>query len=114
MILQDKFFIALGVTSLVEVPLAFLIVRYLLREKRLAWHRILIIAFFASFSSLPYLWFIMPPYLDAHYYLIYGESLVVAYEFLFYWYFLGIKWHKALVLSVLCNVISYYLGVWLL
>jgi hypothetical protein len=99
---------SLGLTLLVEVPVAFVVLRFLFKEKNLKTSHILFVSFLASILTLPYLWFVLSPYVDAHYYLVIGESLVFLIEAVIYWRLFNLKIGKALLLSLLANFLSYY------
>lgn len=113
MIYETQFLISLGVTSVIEVPLAFLIVKFLFKLKK-KWWEILGVAFLVSLLTLPYLWFVMPPYFDARLYVYIGEGIVILAETFLYFWFLRLKIPRAFALSVVLNFISYYLGIGLL
>jgi len=110
MLYETKFLVSLGVTSLIEVPSVFLLARYLFRKK-FVWWRGLVIAFLASFMTLPYLWFILPNYVNNRYYLWYGEGIVFVFEAVFYLIFLKVRWWQAAILSLAANLLSYFIGI---
>jgi hypothetical protein len=109
MLYETKFLLALGATSLVEVPSVFVLAKYVFKKK-LRWWKSLIVAFLASALTLPYLWFILPRFIDARMFLVYGEAIVFLFEALFYLVFLEVRVYQALVISFIANLLSYYLG----
>ena len=108
MIYETKFLMSLGLTLLVEVPVAFLVLKFGFKEKKLKTNHILFVSFLASILTLPYLWFVLSPYVDMSYYLVIGESLVFLIEAVIYWRLLNLKIGKALLLSLIANFLSYY------
>jgi len=110
MIYESRFLIALAGTSLIEVPLVFALVKYVFKIKNIGYGKVILIAFLASVLTLPYLWFILPPYVDARYYVLTGEFLVFLIESFLYWQALKVKiWH-GLLISLVANSASYFLG----
>jgi hypothetical protein len=107
---ETKFLVSLAVTEIIEIPLAVIIIKYLLKLRGVFVSKIIITAFFASAFTLPYLWFVLPPFIDARLYIIYGESLVILVEALIYNQFLNIKIKNAILISLAANLISYFLG----
>jgi hypothetical protein len=64
--------------------------------------------------TLPYLWFVLPPYVDAAYYLLIGECIVVLVEAVILNRLLGLGWKQAGASSLLMNAASFFLGLFLL
>lgn len=64
--------------------------------------------------TLPYLWFILPPYVDAANYIVIGETLVFLTEAAILNRILGLRPAVALVCSVVMNMASFLLGLVLL
>jgi hypothetical protein len=107
MIYETKFLLSLLLTVSIEVPILILIEKYVLRTKRIKVFELLYVGFFASALTLPYLWFILPPYIDSRHYLIIGEVLVSLCEAMIYFKFLSFSVKKALLMSTLLNAASY-------
>lgn len=105
MIYETRFLVALVATSVIEVPLVFVFVR-----KSIKWWRILLGAFLASALTLPYLWFVLAPYVDGRHYILTGEILVFLIEGFLYWQIFPIKWWKAFAISLVANTASYFVG----
>lgn len=110
MLYETKFLVSLGTTLAIEIPLVALIMRYVIRLREVSVWKVVFVAFLASTLTLPYLWFALSPYVDARFYLLIGESFVVLAEMVIFWGLLGVRIHKAFVVSLAVNVISYYLG----
>ncbi len=110
MIYETKFLISLALTLIIEVPLVVLMVKYIIKLREVSLWKIIFVAFLASATTLPYLWFVIPPYVDARFYILYGEIFVVVTEAFIYNQLLKLNIIKALLLSITVNLISYYLG----
>ncbi len=108
MIYEAKFLMALGITSIVEAPVVFCLAKWVFKVKD-AW-KILAVAVLASVVTLPYLWFVLPPFVDARLYLWIGEGFAVAVETVLYAYFLKLRIDRAFMVSFVANMISYFLG----
>ncbi len=112
MLYETKFFFSLLLTSLVEIPIVFVIVRYVFERGKKKTNPIflLVVAFIASALTLPYLWFALHPYIDARLYVIWGEFWVFVVESLIYWRLLRIKLWEACIVALVANVASYGIG----
>ena len=64
--------------------------------------------------TLPYLWFVLPPFVDAAYYIIIGETLVFLAEAVILNRLLGLKPKIAVACSFVMNLASFLLGLYLL
>lgn len=113
MIYQELFLRALFFTILIETACLFLITRKLFNiDKSLTPNsQILFSGFITSFSTLPYLWFILPWAIrDRLIFSIVGEVTVVLIEAMIYYFALQLKPKRALIASILCNLASYAFG----
>lgn len=63
--------------------------------------------------TLPYLWFIMPVYLDMSWYPVNGEIIVAFVESLIIWYMLKIRLYQAVIIAIIVNSVSYGLGLFI-
>ena len=113
MLYEAHFLLSLCVTWLIEVPLLFLLIRYIVKQKDLFAARIVGTGLLASALTLPYLWFVLPPYINAAYYLLIGELLVIAVEAVIFFFFLRVKPFTAVFLSLVVNASSCGIGIWL-
>ena len=113
MLYETHFLLSLCVTWLIEVPLLFLLVRYLVKGNDPSAARIVGTGLLASALTLPYLWFVLPPYVDAAYYPLIGELLVIAVEAALFFLLLRVKPVAAVFLSLVVNVSSFGIGMWL-
>lgn len=107
MLLEVKFLIALFATLAIETIVVLLLAKFAFKLKDL--RSCAIVAIVASTLTLPYLWFILPPFLPADKYLLFGEIIVIALEALIYRVFL-MNWKQALATAVTANIVSFYLG----
>jgi hypothetical protein len=104
---------ALALTVLVECAVVVLFVRrvWAISSITLSLPRLLFAAFFTSFATIPYLWFILPlwraPYLFRT---VAGELLVTVIEALAYVFLLDLKPKRAALLSLAANLASILAG----
>jgi hypothetical protein len=109
------FLVALILAWLVEVPVVFLMLRYVLRPRYEDTKRLLGVAFLATLVTLPLAWYTLPFIrlvltLNPWVYAALVETLVVAVEaFLFAWLLHITAWKAALV-SMLANGLSFLIG----
>ena len=114
MVYETKFLVSLAITLLIEVPLAVIAFRYILKLREVSLRTIIFVGILASSLTLPYLWFIIPRYVDARLYLLWGETIIILAEAVIYNQLLNIKIIKALLASTSINLISYYLGIFMI
>ena len=114
MLYETEFLLALVTTWAIEIPMLFLIVRFVFRDTALPLARIIGIGALCTALTLPYLWFVLPPYVDAAYYPLIGESLVVLTEAVILNRVFGLNPKRALACSLVMNAASYSLGLFLL
>jgi len=84
------------------------------RDRVLPVPRIIAAGLLCTALTLPYLWFVLPPFVDAAYYLPAGEGLVVLFEAAVLSWSLGLGWKKAGACSLVMNATSFFLGIFLL
>jgi hypothetical protein len=111
MLFETKFLISLLLTLIVEIPILLILVKYFLKDKRNSVIHIIIVGLLASALTLPYLWFVLPPFINVNYYIYIGEILVFLIESLVYYKFLNIRFNKALIISFIANLVSFVLGI---
>ncbi|WP_048063133.1 hypothetical protein [Methanococcoides burtonii] len=113
MIYEYNFLLALLVTLIVETTILFATVRYCFKTDRSSIPDYLLIfaGTFSSFSTLPYLWFVLPMFIRSYSHLIaIGEVSVVLVEAVIYCFVLKVSMNKALFLSFICNLVSFLIG----
>ena len=79
-------------------------------DRALSLQRIIAAGLLCTALTLPYLWFVLPPFVDAAYYLPLGECLVVLVEAAVLSWSLGLGWKKAGACSLVMNAASFFLG----
>ncbi len=114
MLYETRFLLALITTWLIEIPILFALIRFVFRDKTLPAIRIISTGALCTALTLPYLWFILPPYVDAANYIVIGETLVFLIEAFILNRLLPLKPAPALVCSFAMNLASFLLGLVLL
>ena len=114
MIYETRFLLALVTTWCIEIPILITLIRFIVRDKALPLIKIIGTGALCTALTLPYLWFILPPYVDAAYYILIGETLVFLVEAIILNRVLGLKPAAALICSFVMNMASFLLGLVLL
>ncbi|OPX63350.1 MULTISPECIES: hypothetical protein [unclassified Methanoregula] len=114
MLYETRFLLALVTTWCIEIPILFALIRFVLRDKTQPAIRIAGVGALCTALTLPYLWFILPPYVDAAQYIVVGETLVFLTEAFILNRLLGLKPAAALACSFAMNLASFLLGLVLL
>lgn len=114
MLYETRFLLALVTTWVIEITVLIAIIRYVFRDKTLPVPKIISTGALCTALTLPYLWFILSPYVDAANYIIIGETLVFLVEAFILNRLLGLKPAVALVCSFFMNLASFLLGLVLL
>ena len=114
MIYATHFLLALITTWAIEIPILVVLIRYIFKQHNFPIARITGVGALCTALTLPYLWFILPWYLDNAYYIQVGELLVIVAEALILNKVLGVNPKIALICSIVMNAISYFLGSFLL
>jgi len=114
MLYETRFLLALVTTWAIEIPVLVVLIRFVFRDTTLPLGRITGIGALCTALTLPYLWFILPPYVDAAYYPLMGETLVFLVEAFILYRLLGVSRNVALVCSFLMNAASFILGLYIL
>lgn len=114
MLYETRFLLALITTWVIEIPVLVVLVRYWLHNSTLSLKAIILAGILCNALSLPYLWFVLPPFVDAAYYIPIGEILVVLVEAGILKGMLKLGWKQAGICSVVMNAASFFLGLFLL
>jgi len=114
MLYETRFLLALVTTWCIEIPVLIFLIRFVLRNKTQPVIRIAGTGALCTALTLPYLWFILPPYVDAAQYVVIGETLVFLTEAFILNRLLGLKPAAALACSFFMNMASFLLGLVLL
>lgn len=111
MLYEQKFLLSLFLTLISEVPVAFILIRYIYKYKNIEISTILFVGVLASLLTLPYLWFILPAFVfDRTIFVITGESLVILVEAFIYYKLLKLKTINAFAVSLVANLASVIFG----
>jgi len=112
-----KFLIALLDTVIIETIVMIFLVKKMYKKdmEHVSWERLIFAGVFCSFASLPYLWFIAPYFLRTKA-LLYsvGEISVFLIESVIIYFILRIKFTRALIISLSCNLASFLLGMYVI
>lgn len=114
LLFETRFLLALVTTWVIEISILITLIRFVFRDKTLPVPRIIGIGALCTALTLPYLWFILPPYVDAANYIVIGETLVFLVEAFILNRLLGLKPAAALASSFVMNLASFLLGLVLL
>ena len=105
-----KFLLSLSLTIISETVTLFFVAKYFLKIQ-LSVRRIIFLGVFCSFSTLPYLWFILPIFIKSYFQLaLIGEAIVIIIESIIYYFVLKVNLKKALCISLVCNIVSFLVG----
>lgn len=109
-----SFIVSLTFTVFVEtLALIFLVRKFLkINKEEIDNARLLFSGFFASFSTIPYVWYVFPNIITwpRSVSLHYSEIFAFLMEALFYRIYLKTSAKNSLLISLVCNSISYSLG----
>ena len=114
MLYETQFLLALVTTWAIEIPVLVALIRFVFRDKTLPLVRIIGVGALCTALTLPYLWFVLPPFVDAAYYVQIGEILVFVVEAVILNRLLGLESRRAVICSFTMNAASFLLGLWLL
>jgi len=109
MLYETQFLVALCFSWLIEILILLIFARIFWRD-RPSWRKIIATGFIATGLTLPYLWFVLPPYLDMGYYPLTGELIVIVLEAAVYMAVLEMRPLPAAAVSVLANAASFAAG----
>lgn len=102
---------SLSLTISIEMVVLICFFRFVLKNKNLGIGRLISTGVIASLATLPYLWFILPNYIDQKiWYVIIGESFAVLMETLIIKTILRVNLLKSFLSSLFCNLISFLTG----
>lgn len=110
MFYETKSLLSLLLTLVIEIPILFIFCKLIFKTKNIKSFKIIFIGFLASALTLPYLWFVLPAYINVGYYAYIGEFLVFLFEALVYNQLLNTKINKSLLISFIANLASFVIG----
>lgn len=111
---ETQFLISLLMTIVLELLVVLALVYGVFRIKTMKFRKILGVVIIASGLTLPYLWFVMGPYVDSRYFFYFGEIGVIVVESLVYFSLLQLKLPKAFLIALVANLVSFGVGLLLL
>lgn len=91
MLYETRFLLALVTTWAIEIPVLIVLIRFIFQDKTLPLARIIGIGGLCTALTLPYLWFALPPFVDAAYYPFIGEVLIILVESLILYRLLSVR-----------------------
>lgn len=110
MLYETYFLLALITTWAIEIPILIALIRFTFRNTSIRLSRIIGIGALCTALTLPYLWFVLPLFVDMAYYMAIGEVLVFLVEALILNRLLGLDPKRALICSFVMNAASFLLG----
>lgn len=106
---ENYFLNSLILTLIVEIPILYIYVKYIIKNSENL--NSIFVGIIASCLTLPYLWFILPVYIsDRISYLIIGELAIVLVEAIIYFKLLKLKFGQAFLISLVANALSVFVG----
>lgn len=106
-----NFLKALLLTILIETIVLFILFKTIYKTLNIKSYLLLFTGVSASFLTLPYVWFVLPIFIKPTLpYMFISELSVMIIESLIIYGFLRINYKKALVVSVICNLTSFIIG----
>lgn len=110
---EARFLIALVLTVAVETAVLLALIRLLYKAPivSIGWARCIFAGFFASFATIPYLWFVLPAFIHSYTAMVVtGEIGAFLLEALAYVFLLNQPFRRTVVLSFVANLSSVVLG----
>lgn len=113
LIYTRRFLVSLIFTTAVETFVLFLLTRkaFKLGEEDISSSKLIFAGWFASFATIPYVWYVFPVIFYSSYSLaiFIGEIFAFFVESFFYTVFLKVGIRKAVIISFLANITSFLL-----
>ncbi len=105
------FFKSLLLTVFIETVVLCVFFRLVIKLENTSITRLIATGIIASTTTLPYLWFILPNYIDQRiWYVICGESFAILLETFIIGVILRVNFLKSFLSSLTCNMISFLTG----
>lgn len=109
-----QFLFYLVFTIIVETAVLFFFTRKFLKidSEKTKNAKIIFSGIFASFSTIPYVWYVFPIliYWSENLAITLGEIFAIFVESIIFYFILGINYKKVLFVSFVANIISFLLG----
>lgn len=111
MVYEFSFLKALLLTIFIETSVLFLLFKLVYKSIHIKKWLLVLTGILASFSTLPYLWFILPIFVHSElFYVIVSEASAVLLESVIVLGLLRISYKKAFIISFTCNMTSFLIG----
>jgi hypothetical protein len=111
MVYEINFLKALLFTISIETVVLFLLVKFVFKSISAKNWLLVLTGILTTFSTLPYLWFILPAFIKSRlYYTIISEASAVLIESVIILGLLRINYKKAFIISIICNMVSFLIG----
>jgi len=108
---EMSFLKALLFTISIETAVLFILFKLFYKSLKIKNWLLLLTGILTSFSTLPYLWFILPVFIHAKlWYTITSELTAIIVESFIIMGLLRINYSKSLLVSVACNMSSFFIG----
>jgi hypothetical protein len=108
---EIHFLKALLLTITIETTVLFLLFKVFYKTLKINNWLLLLSGILASFSTLPYLWFIIPLFIKTKIlYVITSEISAILIESIIILGLLRINYSKAIIVSIACNMTSFLIG----
>lgn len=117
MLYEYKFLISLAFTLFIEIITIYVLVKCFCGDDgaKISNSLLFFTGFLSSFATLPYLWFIVPLFIKTRIqYILFGESFVILLESIIIYFLLRVNLKKSLSISLICNILSFLMGLILL
>ena len=117
MLYEYEFLISLAFTLFIEILTLYVLIRYFCKDEseKISNSLLFFTGFLSSFSTLPYLWFIIPLFIKTRsQYILFGESFVIFLESFVIFFLLRVNLKKSFSISLICNILSFLMGLILL
>jgi hypothetical protein len=114
MLYETRFLLALVTTWAIEIPVLIVLIHLVSHDKTIPLAKIGFAGALCTALTLPYLWFVLLPFVDAAYYPFICEALVVIVEAVILNRVLEIDLKQSVVCSFVMNAVSFFFGMFLL
>jgi hypothetical protein len=100
-------------TIAIETAVLFFLLFYVFTKQKYTARQILFAGIFASFATIPYVWFVFPNVASwpRQTSLHYSEPFVTIVEAIWYRYALKTDWKVSFAVSIICNLASYLIDI---
>lgn len=108
--LVHRFITAAGFTMIVETAVLLYLMRFVFKKNKYKTSQLIFVGILASFSTIPYVWFVFPniQHWSRQTALLVSEPFAFFIEALWYRFVLKTDWKTSFAISFVCNFISYF------